>query len=231
MLNLTKTYFLGCIFLFSSVLLSGQKLDLIVTNNQDSIACKIDSIDDENIYFATKRNMTRLHSRIPKSLVTDYKYKYISRNLVKPISSSIYFRTMTPQELAIPKNRIHGHLGHFGPFFTGYFGSYDRLLLNRPGNILFPTLWLNFSGGNSLYWEEVMLSAALFAMTGTRSNHLEFRLGIGGYAGNNSDPDSPGKLFPVGGLAYCFQKPEGGFLFRAGFSFPEVLHIGVGYNF
>lgn len=58
-----------------------QDYDLIVTNKGDSIACRIDSITDANIYFEMKYNNNWINTNINKEEVIEYKYDAIDRRL------------------------------------------------------------------------------------------------------------------------------------------------------
>lgn len=78
-------------FLFSG--LNAQKLDLIVTANNDSIACKIDSLDSELIYFTAKRGSFTFSSFTKLEELRTYEYDYIEKGDIKAIPGTIYFRT------------------------------------------------------------------------------------------------------------------------------------------
>ena len=54
-----------------------QNLDLIVTSKNDSIACVIDSIGNDQFYFTVIRNGRKMHTHIPTPSVSDYKYDFI----------------------------------------------------------------------------------------------------------------------------------------------------------
>ncbi len=64
------------IILLIIVMLPGIAQDLIVTNEADSINCKITKIEDENIYFTFKYENEFRNTLIPKSKVKTYKTNY-----------------------------------------------------------------------------------------------------------------------------------------------------------
>ena len=69
--------FLTVIHLFSS----SQNLDLIVNISGDSIACKIDSITDTQIYFEVKVSKKWIHTYYFKNLVKELQYGVINEKL------------------------------------------------------------------------------------------------------------------------------------------------------
>lgn len=79
-----------------------QKLDLVVINNNDSIACKIKNVSDSLITFKVMFNYWDwIRIKYEKSLIADFKFKYYSRN-------DLYFNhrksLMTDLGLFIPAN-------------------------------------------------------------------------------------------------------------------------------
>ena len=68
-----------------------QDYDLIVSTKGDSIACYIDSIADESIYFEMKHTNKWIHTNIDRDEVIVYKYNAIEKKSVvfKPGTSYI----------------------------------------------------------------------------------------------------------------------------------------------
>jgi hypothetical protein len=57
----------------------GQNLDLIITNKGDSIACRIDSINDTHIYFEMRSQGARIHTHVAKEDIVEYRREAIDR--------------------------------------------------------------------------------------------------------------------------------------------------------
>lgn len=83
------------LFIFSC--LNAQKLDLIVTTSNDSIACRIDSISTDIFYFTVKRNNVYI-GQIRKDDVVSFKEKAILRSKIRYTENGMYFRTKTSRK-------------------------------------------------------------------------------------------------------------------------------------
>ncbi len=71
---------LAVFFLFVVDCVYSQDLDLIVTSAGDSIACRIDSIDDTHIYYEMRSQGSWIHTHINKSSVSDYQRNVIHKS-------------------------------------------------------------------------------------------------------------------------------------------------------
>jgi hypothetical protein len=113
-----KICFIGVLVLmqFNSI---SQNLDLVVNHLGDSIACRIDSITDKQIYFEMKSNYKWIHTFYDISNITEYKRNVINKDLYKfkpgtsyieslAMRSSFYssdnLRNSSPQELNLYLN-------------------------------------------------------------------------------------------------------------------------------
>lgn len=80
-------------FLVSCTHLSAQNLDLIVSNGNDSIACRIDSVGADLIYFTTRINNNSTSTSFSITGIRDYKYDCVDPQRIKRIPNTIYFET------------------------------------------------------------------------------------------------------------------------------------------
>jgi hypothetical protein len=91
-----KIYFIGVFVLIQFNTLS-QNLDLVVNHAGDSIACKIDSITVNQIFFEMKSNNKWIHTFNDLSKITAYKRNAINKDLYKfkPGTSYIESKSIT----------------------------------------------------------------------------------------------------------------------------------------
>ena len=86
-------------------------------------------------------------------------------------------------------------------------------------------------GGYGLFIDDIFWPTAgwgglgaITMLTGKKNNHFE--LNAGAFIGNEGYTF----IFPIFNIGYRFQKPEGGFIFRANAGFPS-LGLSIGYAF
>lgn len=115
------------------IMLFSQKYDLVITVSGDSIACHIDSVTEDRIYFQMIENRLWTDTQLDLSAVTDYQESvpYIKRSMFSPGTSIIEKEARSrkpPTE--IKKNFINANL--LGPFpFVAV--SYERIIRNNLG--------------------------------------------------------------------------------------------------
>ena len=82
-INMKSTLIFAIFFLFTTTVFA-QNLDLIVTQNGDSIACKIDSISGQQLFFKIKTQRSNWVSTFYAiERISDYKYNFIPPKLYK----------------------------------------------------------------------------------------------------------------------------------------------------
>jgi hypothetical protein len=129
--------------------------------------------------------------------------------------------------------------------------SYERNLRYKEERFLKYINW-NITYGRFAYWESSgpLYKSCLSGITGKGNNHMEFQIGavvmfdkVGYDIGiSNANYPLPGsypeptifeysKLFPAAFIGYRYQKPTGGFVFRTGFGFHEMISLSLGYAF
>ncbi len=206
----------------------GQDLDLIVTTKNDSIACKIDSLDSNKIYFTAKRKGQSLKTHLLRDDVSFYSYKSIKKKNIKAIPGTIYFRTISAQSLRSAKSVIGGTAGFFAIYTYGAI-SYDYEI-SKLSFRDWQKLYLSVAGGQyyTMSDEGAHFSIKAIGLTGQKKGHME---GGGGFVVMKNHNSGSTTLIPAIHAGYRFQKPSGGIVFRAGFGIPEAIYMGLGYNF
>lgn len=145
------------------------------------------------------------------------------------------------------KNVIHGTVG-FVPIYAVANISYERRIAANKNKLL-RSFWLKVSGG---FWEAWSVGgphflAGLTSLAGSGNHHLEFSIGFvsmydkkayddylayGRSAGFNSTSKSDYIDNSIaGGIGYRYQPVNGGFVFRAGLSYPESIYLSLGVSF
>lgn len=87
------------LFLLSGLNLNAQNYDLIVTTTGDSIACQIDSITDNYIYFEMMINERWIHTYTSKSDCINYEFNTIDKRVVVFKSGSSYIKKISTFKL------------------------------------------------------------------------------------------------------------------------------------
>ena len=126
------------------------------------------------------------------------------------------------------KNSIYASAG-FIPLWGAININYERMLINSSEKFL-KSWWLRIGGGKWATWEIEGLHfvSTIAALTGSKNNHLELSAGI---TILNDNYENENSVYPAGNIGYRYQKPEGRFVFRTGFSFPETLYVSLGTSF
>lgn len=91
---LSLTFAIFLLFLFDCAF--SQDYDLIVTEKGDSIACRIDSIDDTHIYYEMKSQGSWIHTFISKSGVSEYKRNAINKSQYNFKAGTSIIESMKP---------------------------------------------------------------------------------------------------------------------------------------
>ena len=128
-------------------------------------------------------------------------------------------------DTTLSKNNLFGTAGSV----IGYGGisvNYARYISYV--ETIHTSLWVRLSAGKTyslviggFSFQQLSVSA----LTGRKNNHFEAAAGLLRFHWDRFD------IAPAGNLGYRYQKPEGGFIFRAGIAFPESLYISFGFSF
>jgi hypothetical protein len=199
-----------------------QNYDLIVTTTGDSIACRIDSITDTEIYFEMKVNNNWFHTYTNKNDITEYKRNEIDKKSVVFKTGTSYIKST----IEYYENTIYATVG-FALMYGAANVNYERMIWKSQDQFV-QALWLRVGVGAYVAWgdEGINYVVTLNALTGKRNAHLEFGLGVTSFGGD----DFP-SIFPAGALGYRFQKPKGHFIFRIGVGWPESIYLSFGTCF
>ena len=202
--------------------LSGQKFDLIITADSDSILCEIDNIATDDIFFTTRKNSSKLSSSIPLSKVSEYSYNTASKKGMRQIPGTIYYKSAPPVDMN--KNTFYATLAPGAYSFI--LGSYERMILSNPESFI-TSSWLGIGGGyggEAFGGEFIALKAFYTGLTGAKNNHLEVNFGITYMYSKYSSSI----VTPLATIGYRYQKANGHFLFRAGGGWPENIFLSLG---
>ena len=135
-------------------------------------------------------------------------------------------------KIDLPKKNIYGEL-HVGLFSQGVM-NYERQIFSGK-----TVSWYGRLGGGYGAWVEWGGDfgwgglGAITMLTGKKNNHFE--LNAGGFLGTDGEGflgivDGEAFIFPIFNVGYRYQKPEGGFIFRANAGITS-LGLSFGYAF
>jgi len=210
---------LTLLFLFLFACGFSQDLDLIVTTKGDSIACRIDSITGMHIHYQMISHDSWIHTKIPKSNVSEYKQDVIDKRLYNFKSGTSIITSIKPTLPAsireIQRNSV----------YVGILSiNYARMI---PGDRVGVTIAGGLSFVTTLDGNAIGLMAETTLLTGGTQHFFEPGLLL------YFDTDV---VWPMIRTGYRYQGPEG-FLFRAaplfGYldGFSVLPAISIGYSF
>lgn len=211
-----------CIFfLLLSVTGYAQPFDLIVTKSLDSIACRIDSITNDKVYFEFKNKGYWIHTNLAKESVVEYSTDIIDKTVVFKTGSSI---------ILSPKN--------YNTKQAFYFEAATAIFWSTVGLNYEKVIWhandyfhLNVRTGIVIVTtngEGVGIPLNITVLAGKLKHYFEL---TAGYAPLLKLPISGDYLhFGIIGLGYRYQSPGGGPLYRLNIG-TGGLGFSVGYVF
>ena len=128
-------------------------------------------------------------------------------------------------KIDLPKKNIYGEL-HVGLFSQGVM-NYERQIFSGK-----TVSWYGRLGGGYGAWLEPFSAdfgwgglGAITMLTGKKNNHFE--LNAGGFLGFE-DRNNEAFIFPIFNVGYRYQKPEGGFIFRAN---AGIISLGLSFGY
>ena len=128
-------------------------------------------------------------------------------------------------KINLPKKNIYGEL-HVGLFSQGVM-NYERQIFSGK-----TVSWYGRLGGGYGGWLEPFSAdygwgglGAITMLTGKKNNHFE--LNAGGFLGFE-DTYNEAFIFPIFNVGYRYQKPEGGFIFRAN---AGIISLGLSFGY
>jgi hypothetical protein len=220
---------LGLLILFSVLFLNksySQDYDLIVTKDKDSIACHIDSITGNAIYFRMRYDRKWVHTYYTRDQVQEYKLLNLSKEeVVYKRGSSFIINPESKLINHVKRNSIYGN-GSYLLYHYSITLNFERIIhindLNRH-------IWSFRLGAGNLDGKGKIVLASFNNLIGKGKNKFETNIG----AAYINEPHSygPNYISPVLSAGYRKQSPDGKFLFRTGFGIPEGLYLSFGYQF
>jgi hypothetical protein len=133
------------LFLISFLTTSyAQVYDLLVTNDNDSLACKIDSITDTHLWFEMRHNYNWIHTYFSKDQIKSHKKDAVDMKYFRFKEGSSEIET---RKKFVPEGYQHAHRLMFAPttyglkakdlYFTTYGGMIYSLQFGFTDNISF----------------------------------------------------------------------------------------------
>lgn len=118
-------------------------------------------------------------------------------------------------------------------FITSYwlkigFGEYYLLGSNIGGGPYFTTGLTGLTGKNNGHFEFNIGVASLLDL---EEYDRDYEAYIEGWTTSEPHKSDYRKITPSVGAGYRFQKPDGKFVFRTGYAFPEFVYLSVGFCF
>lgn len=219
------------LFLILCYISNAQKLDLIVTSDGTSIACRIDSITKTEIYFQMKShggNWAQTKDKLDNIII--YKYDFIDRrNYTFKAGTSIIARDANQNLHSFNRNAVYISAGTLGLYFSAS-GFYERIISREESNTLNAKAFTRLGIGRYISWGDqgTFILPHFGVLTGANNSHIEVAAGI--YI-TRRDSDISLDLPLSGVIAYRYQKPGGIFIGRVGIGFPEGAFLSIGICF
>jgi len=190
-----KKHLFLIVFLISTVEAYSQDYDLIVTNEGDSIACRIDSITDAYIYFEMKSNNVWTHTHMDMDKVSKFKRLELDRKKIrlKPGTSILLPSDQVRQGPASMWEIRKNSLVIANDFLFSITLSYERLI---PVHDAVGIVLRGGTGISGESGEELVIMGQGSMLIGQRKHFFE--TGVGYYQTLNYSPS----FFPLIGYRY-----------------------------
>jgi len=222
-----KNYFFSAYFLIITVTIAfAQDYDLVITSKNDSIACYIDSISGNKIYFSMRYNRKWIHTFYPENLILSYKQKAISKKDVSFKRGTTYL--IHPDSIIL--NRYNRNM----VYATGSYSLYNFSATLNYERIFYISenaakTWSFRAGYGIINGNGKIALATLNNLRGKRNN--KFEMNIGATYINEPHSYGPNYFSVVLNAGYRRQSQNGKFLLRTGLGTPEGLYLSLGYSF
>lgn len=203
-----------------------QDYDLIITAKNDSIACHIDSISGNNIYFRMRYDRKWVHTYYTRDQVKEYKLLSLSKEeVVYKGGASFIINPATKLINNVKRNSIYGN-GSYLLYHYSVTMNFERIIhindLNRH-------IWSFRLGAGNIDGKGKIVLTTFSNLIGRGKNKFETNIG----AAYINEPHSygPNYISPYLSAGYRRQSSNGKTLFRTGFGIPEGLYVSFGYTF
>ena len=213
------------LFAFASNTYS-QVYDLIVNVNHDSIACHIDSISANSIYFEARNKNKWIHTQYDKSQVLGYKLAAISKkNISFKRGTSMLVNPDSLRINQVDRNTVYGN-GSFLLYYYTYSLNYERILSISEDS---RKTWSFRIGGGFLNNTGKIAIASFNNLRGAGRN--KFEMNVGAVYINEMLSSGSHYISPLLNIGYRRQSTDKRFVLRTGFGVPEGLYLSLGYSF
>lgn len=140
--------------------------------------------------------------------------------LIVPVCLVLYQSSFLQAQENVELEQTHSIYASFGGFESSL--SYEHLL--KPGKV--SAFYAHLSVGQILSSDDSdkVADVSLHWLIGRKNSKLELAGGLGLDISNFL-------AYPNIDLGYRFQKPNRGFIYRAGIGFPEAVYLSIGYAF
>lgn len=203
-----------------------QNYDLLVTAQNDSIACHLDSISANKIFFKMRYNKKWIHTYYDKNQILDYQPLKINKKNTSFKRGTSYL--INPDSLLINQLRRNIVFGTAGYLLYNYTlnMNYERILNINETN---RRIWSFRIGCGIINGNGKIVLGTFNNLVGRGKNKFEMDVG----ATYIDEPHSYGPHFIsfVLNAGYRRQSPDKKFIFRVGAGTPEGLYLSYGYSF
>ena len=211
---------------FMSVALS-QKYDLIVTNQGDSIACKIDSISSTNVYFEMRFRNKWTTTHIAKSDIIVYKMNEFNKKDISFKPHTSYIAGPNPLLIhPITRNIAYGSASYLLYHYSISL-NYERIF--KVSKDARKTYSYRVGYGIIDSKQGKILLATFNTLRGKTKN--KFETNIGAALINEEHSYGPHFVTLVLNLGYRLQTTDKKFVFRTGVGVPKGVYAALGYSF
>ncbi len=226
-ISLCGKHLLWVIILASGIQMAqAQQYDLIVTTRHDSIACHIDSISGNKIYFEMRFDREWIHTLYDKEQVLYYKPQALNKKDVTFRRGTSYL--MDPDSIRI--NHVNRNMAYGTASYLLYSYAltlnYERIFfINQKAN----KTWSYRVGGGIINTDGKFALVTLNNLRGKGKN--KFEMNIGATYINEPHNFGPHYVTVVLNAGYRLQSPDKHFILRTGVGTPEGLYFSLGYSF
>lgn len=215
------------LFLFTPFnYLHSQEYDLILTVTKDSIACHIDSITDNKIFFKMICNHKWLQTNYDKRLILDYQFKALrKKNIAFKRGTSFLINPNLKPINNIKRNTVFLTGGYFLYHYTATV-NYERTFFMNDENL---NSWTYKFGYGIIDSNGKIILGTLNSYLGKGLNKYEFNIGVAYIKEPHSFSEN--YLTFVLNIGYRWQFFGGKLHLRTGIGTPEGLYLSSGYFF
>jgi len=124
------------------------------------------------------------------------------------------------------KNAVHTTIGFF-LMYAAINQNYERLIWKSQDQLIH-SIWIRVGIGTGTFFmdEGRNYLSTLSTLAGNKNSYLEISLGASLFGDYNYY-----HIYPAATIGYCYQKPNGRYVFRTGNGWPELFYLSFGICF